>query len=129
MTPEERTAEDVAKALKLAEASEYEDVRERPRAFVSGALEVYLTNAYRLLALAEKRAAQAQATIDALHAFHGETEEVLYRRLRPHGLILTHALGGEYVVVPSLKGGEVFRGSEAEVLAWAGSVDLDEVAA
>jgi len=90
-----------------------------PRAF--GMLESELRDLYGRLAVAElaqKRLAEAQAIIEALHAFHGETESVAWERLISHGLHVGRTEGGGYEVTGRRTSDIVFRGTEAELLRW-----------
>jgi len=114
MTPADRAKRDMARALELAESSEYEDIRKHPHAFICGALEVYLTEAYRQIDLAKKRAAETQSTVDALHVFHGDTEDVI----RGRGFDAYRELDGTYTVYSRRQDSPVFHGTEAELLAW-----------
>lgn len=117
MSPEDKANRAVAKALSLASSSEHEEIRKRPHAFISGALEFELVEAYRRLDLAERRLAEAQRTVEALHEFHGDPADVVDELLPPQHVVVREL--DMTFTVRDRADRVVFAGTEAELLAWA----------
>jgi len=122
MTPKERAAQDWQEAK---EASELQLPGESVYPYGAGVLQSKLEGAYARIDYLEAELAKSRSTVSALHAYHGDTEDML----RARGLDAYRELDGSYTVHSPRQDAPVFSGTEAEVLAWAGSVDLDEVAA